>query len=782
MEEKMDISEASSLGAGFRGLSREEVAARQRQYGPNAVPEEAPAAWRNVLGKFWGPIPWLLEATLVLELGFGRYVQAAIILFLLVFNAVISFRQESRSQQALQQLRQRLALYVRVLREGTWQQVPAKELVPGDIVHLRLGDIVPADIRLQEGELLVDASALTGESVPRDAPAGSLVHAGGVVRRGEATGEVLATGNRTAYGKTVELVQLAAPPSQLQKMIFSLVSYLMALDLILVVLLLLYALYASLPWQDMLPFALILLVASVPVALPATYTLATALAAQELTRQGVLVTRLSTIEEAAAMDILCSDKTGTLTRNELVVAALRAYSPFTEKDLLRLAVATCEAMSPDPIDRAILAAAQSQHGVVPLEKRLRFIPFDPAHKRAEAWIQDGEHIWKVIKGAPGITDLVSEKPTGWTADMAFLAAQGYRILAVLAGPEERLQLVGLLGLQDPPREEAAAVVQQLQTLGIRVLMVTGDHALTAQTVARQIGLGDRVHTRQAPAAAPSFSLDADVFAEMLPEDKYHLVVALQQQGHVVGMTGDGVNDAPALRQAEVGIAVANACDVAKAAASLVLTRAGLGDVIPAVITGRCVYQRLLTYTLNKIVKTLQVALFLTGGVLSTGQFVTTPRLILFLLFANDFVTISLASDRVAFSRRPERWHLRSLVGSGLALAGAWLIFSFGVLYGRKVWQLDWPQVQTLVFVLLVFSGQATVYLVRVRGPFWTQLPGRWLALSSLADILGVSLLAHYGIGMAPLGSGVLLSLLGATLAFFLLLDALKGYLFRYFKI
>jgi H+-transporting ATPase len=648
------------------GLSAREAQERLRQHGSNAVPEERPHPLLLFLHKFWSPVPWMLEVTLLLELVLGRYTQAIIIAILLVLNAVLSFVQERRASNALSLLRQHLAIQVRVLRDGRWQLTLAQDLVPGDVVHVRMGDFTPADLLLHDGQILVDQSALTGESAPVEVGPGKAAYAGSTVRRGEATGEVTATGRRTSYGKTADLVRTSSTPSHLESLIFTVIKYLVALDLLLVVAILVYAVAGGVPLAEVIPFALILLVASVPVALPATYTLASALGSLELAKRGVLVTRLSAVEEAAAMDVLCSDKTGTITKNQLAVATLRAYSPHTEDGLLELAALACDDATQDPIDLAILAAAKRRNVLNHQRQRLQFLPFDPAAKRSEALASDANGVLRVVKGAPSAVAGLTDGDPFPGADVDALAGRGYRILAVAAGPPARLHVAGLVALEDPPREDSQAVVRSLGDLGVRVVMVTGDSPATAQAVAAQVGIqGATCLAAGLRQGQDKQRLDCAVFAGVFPEDKFHLVQLFQHAGHVVGMTGDGVNDAPALKQAEVGIAVANATDVAKAAASLVLTGPGLTDVLAAVETGRRIYQRMLTYTLNKIIKTFQIALFLSLGLLLTGVFVTTPRLIFVLVFANDFVTMSLAADRATFSHKPDRWQMRPLVVSAL---------------------------------------------------------------------------------------------------------------------
>jgi H+-transporting ATPase len=780
----MPQSEGTAPGPGsFRSLTSEEATQRLAQYGPNTVTEERPHPLRALLRKFWAPVPWMLEATIALQIVLGKLDEAAIIAVLLIFNAVLSFVQENRANRALALLKSRLAVQARVFRDGRWQLIAAQGLVPGDIVHLRMGDLSPADIRILEGETLLDQSALTGESLPTEAGVGTTAYAGAVVKRGEATGEVTATGSRTYFGKTAELVRTAKTVSHLQLTIFTIVKYLVALDLVLVTALLIYALATDMPLTDTIPFALILLIASVPVALPATFTLATALGALELAKRGVLVTRLSAIEEAASMDVLASDKTGTITQNQLAVATLRPFSPYSEDELLRFAALACDDATQDPIDLAILNAARLRGLLQNMPRRLRFIPFDTASKRSEAiFEQDGQNL-RVVKGAPAaIVALDAEAPDS-SAEVERLSAGGYRVLAVAAETAGGLHLAGLVALQDPPREDSRALVQSLRDLGVRVVMVTGDGLATARAVAAEVGIGDRACAPETLRGEIDNAVQAcDVFAGVYPEDKFRLVQALQRDGHVCGMTGDGVNDAPALKQAEVGIAVSNATDVAKAAASMVLTNPGLTDVLAAVEVSRRIYQRMLTYTLNKIIKTLEIAVFLSVGVMLTGVFVITPLLIVLLLFTNDFVTMSIATDRVSFSRRPERWRIPTLILTAGLLAALILVLSFSVFFAGRDWlHLPLAQLQTLIFVMLVFTGQGNVYLVRERRHFWHSRPSRWLVLASVLDIVLVSILATQGILMTAISSAVVGGLLVVVVLYLVAVDFLKIRIFRYFS-
>ena len=767
----------------WQGLTSAEAEMRLSRYGPNAVAEARPHPWLRFLQKFWAPVPCMLEATIALQVYLGKPDEAAIIGVLLVFNAALSLFHEQRANQALALLRSRLDVKTRVLRDGRWQLLSARSLVPGDVVHLRMGDLAPADIRLREGTVSLDQSALTGESLPVEGGPDTTVYAGSVIKRGESTGLVTGTGSRTFFGKTAELVRTAKTASHLEHLILTIVKWLVAADGVLVAALVIYAWATGLPFADVAPFALILLVASVPVALPATFTLATAFGALELAKRGVLVTRLSAIEEAAAMDVLCTDKTGTITQNRLAVAALKVYPPYSEDQLAHFAMLASDEATQDPIDLAILAMARGKDGISAPE-RLKFVPFDPAAKRSEAWFRHDGKMLRVLKGAPqAIAGLIPGAPD-LEAEVERLAARGCRVLAVASGDEHTLNLAGLVALADPPREDSALLVRNLYDLGLRVTMVTGDGLATARAVAAAVGIGDRACPAERLRGESGGDLqECDVFAGVLPEDKFHLVQALQRAGHVAGMTGDGVNDAPALKQAEVGIAVANATDVAKAAASMVLTNTGLADVVAAVETSRRIYQRMLTYTLNKIIRTITIGVFLSLGVMLTGTFIVTPLLIVLLLFANDFVTMAVATDNVSFSRQPERWRIPTLMMSAGVMALWVLGLFFGVYYaGRNLLHLPLPQLQTLVFLLLVFSGQGITYLVRERRHFWRSRPSRWLALASILDIVAVSFLAIQGILMAPVDPQYVIGLLIAVTIYLTGLDLVKTGIFRHFGV
>jgi len=539
------------------GLTSAEAAARLRRYGSNAVTQARSRGVGTLLRRFWGVIPWMLEFALFIDLLLGRWVEALLIGALLVFNALLAFSQEGRAQQAVALLRQRLTVNARARRDGRWQVIPAEEVVPGDVLHLRVGDIVPADITLTDGQIEVDQSQLTGESLPVEQRAGSTVYAGSLVSRGEATGQVTATGARTYFGKTAELVRGAEAPRRLEILIVKVAEYLGAVVVILALVAIGTMIVRGTPLSEMLPFGAMLLVTSVPVALPMMFTMSAAMGARGLAESGILVTRLSAIEDAASMDVLCLDKTGTLTENHLAVGELAPIAPTTPDELLRLAATASDEATQDPIDLAILHAARKRGLVVDPDARLDFVPFDPSTKRSEASIRQDDQVVRVVKGEPSTIVELALVPWSQVApEVERLSADGSRVLAVATGTESNLQIAGLIALGDPVRSDSAPLIAALRKRGVRVVLVTGDGEATARAVAAKVGITGEV----APAGTIREDLDPaslvrfDIYPGVFPQDKFLLVQALQAAGHVVGMTGDGVNDAPALRQAEVGIA------------------------------------------------------------------------------------------------------------------------------------------------------------------------------------------------------------------------------------
>jgi H+-transporting ATPase len=755
------------------GLSEAEARVRLGQAGFNEIREEAPNALRGVLKRLWGPIAWMLEAALVLELMLGKVTEPVMIAAWLLFSAVIGAIQEQRAQKVLDLLRGRLRVSARVQRDGQWRVIPARELVPGDQIRVRPGDLVPADARISDGSVDVDQSSLTGESALVSHTVGALIYSASNVRRGEATAIVTATGASSYYGRTAELVRSARSVGHLDQLLFAVVRHLVTIDAVLAVVLVAFALWSGAPLLELVPFLLVLVIATVPVTMPAAFTVANAVEARALARAGVLVTGLSAVQEAATMDVLCVDKTGTLTENRQVLVAVAALAGDSEADVLAFAAAACDASTQGSLEAAILGALQ-QRSVTPLERQA-FVAFDPAVKRSEATVRRDGTTLRVVMGSPLAVQALAQAPAGLMERAEQLGASGARVLAVAAGPEDGLSIRGLVALADTPRKDAAALIQSLQGLGIRVLMVSGDTLATARAVARQVGLGDRFGDAADAAVDP---MQVDGYAQCYPQDKFRLVQKLQRSGQIVGMTGDGINDAPALKQAEVGIAVGTATDVAKAAAQVVLTRPGLQDMVAIVHSGRRVYRRMLTWTLTKIARTVELAALLAIGYIVTGFFVTSLLLVAVLVILNDVVTITLATDRAWVSPVPERWNVREIGKVAGLFALAWLVLAFGILWlALKVLQLSVPQVQTLMFAYLIYSAQATIYLTRVRGRFWSFAPSRYVALATLGNVAIASAMGLLGILTAPVPASVLLGTLAAVVAATFVLDEVKRWLF-----
>ena len=759
------------------GLTSSEARRRLDKFGANAMPDTSIHPFRMALEKFWAPVPWMLEAAIVLELVLGKYVEAAIIAALLIFNAALGLFQESRAQATLAALKSRLALNAAVRRDGAWRTIPAAELVPGDVVKLSLGAVVSADVHLTGGEVLLDQSMLTGESVPIEASAGVQTYAGALVRRGEAVAAVTATGVRTKFGRTAELVRTAHIVGSQQKAVLRVVRNLAAFNGVVIVLLVSYAWLLKMPLDEIIPLVLTAVLASIPVALPATFTLASALGARALGKLGVLPTRLSAVDEAASMSILCADKTGTLTQNALTVTTIRPMPGFDEADVLALAALASSDGGQDPVDGAIRSAAAGKT-TSDAPKVIKYVPFDPGTKMSEATVLDpGGGTRRVVKGAfASVISLIQPSPTATTASEE-LEEKGYRVLAVAAGPPNAMKLAGLIALSDPPRKDSAALVTELHRLGVRTIMITGDAPATAAIVAHAVGLDGAVCP---PGPIPDSVRPEQfaVFAGVLPEDKYKLVKAFQKDGHTVGMCGDGANDAPALRQAQIGIAVLTATDVAKSAAGMVLTEPGLAGIVAAVKEGRVTYQRILTYTLNSITKKIVQVLFLAVGLIMTGQAILTPLLMVLIMITGDFLGMSLTTDNVRPSGTPNTWQIGILTIAGVSTGIGELVFCTSVLaFGAYRMGYDIQALRTLAFVVIVFGNQATTYTNRERRRLWSSRPSFWLVVSSVTDLMIASTLAIAGIAMTPLPAVIVAGTLAAAVVFAVILDLAKVPLF-----
>jgi len=782
MRARSDEGATSEL-TDLTGLSASEAARRLAQYGPNAVVEEKAHPLKRLARHFWSPVPWMLEATIALQLAIGQWLTASMIALLLVLNVVLAAVQESRADAALALLKQRLSLKARVKRGGVWIDSPAADLVPGDVVQISLGDIVPADVTLVVGSLLIDQSMLTGESIPAEADAGTTAYAGSLVRRGEAIASVVATGTRTYFGRTAELVSIAHVESAEQRAVLNVVRNLTVMNFVIAVGIVAYALAIDISVQQIALLVLTALLSAVPVALPATFTLAAALGARTLAMKGVLLTRLSALHEAATIDVLCADKTGTLTLNQLAVAAIRPVrSGYDETDVLAYAALASSVDGRDPIDSLIQNLRKARGAGRAPARAVRFIPFDPAAKLAEATAIDQGREIRIIKGAPATVADHAPIGTEGAAQLDALMHAGYRTLAIAAGPRDALELIGFIAFGDPPRADSAQLLAELRTLGVVPVMVTGDAAATAASVAQQIGLAGAIcpSGKIPDSVAPN---DFAVYAGVFPEQKFQLVKAFQRQGRAVGMCGDGANDAPALRQAQMGIAVSTATDVAKAAAGVVLTEPGLGGIVACIKEGRSAFQRVLTYTLMILVNKCVTLIVLGVGLIVTGHAVLTPLLQALSMLTNDFVTMARAADKAWPSPYPNAWRVRNLTLAAVPLALFRLLYLIGILAAS--WHtlgLSADQMQTLTYVMLAFAGQGNVYVLRERGRLWHSRPAPILMLASTCDVILVGTLAAGGILMSQLPITIILMLAGTTVLFTLAMDTIKLVVFSHLRV
>jgi H+-transporting ATPase len=750
------------------GLTHAEVDIRRKEHGYNEVAEKKGHPFLKFLRKFWGISAWMLELIMILSAVLGKYSDLAVVGALLIINAVLSFMQERRAAGVVEALRRRLQVSARVRRESSWQVIPARELVPADIVRLRPGDIIPADVKLVTGALTVDQSALTGESKDADRAPGEVLSSGSVVRRGEGNGVVMLTGAKTYFGRTTELVQQARPKLHIEAVVAKVVRWLFVIVGALLGVVVVLSLVRGAPLIEMVPLMLVLLMSAVPVALPVMFTVSMAVGSKELAKRGVLVTRLSAAEDAATMDVLCVDKTGTITMNQLAVTVVTPLEQATEADVLFAGALASQEANQDPIDLAFLAAAKERHifDNLPKVAPVSFAPFDAKNRRTEAVVEQNGQRLRVMKGAvrtiAEACGLPPQAIESLEARVRESASKGYRTLAVATGSETGPPvLVGLVSLVDPPRPDAKQLIATLHDLGVPVKMLTGDALAVASEIAHGIGLPNirRVaDLKAAGALAGNKAVDllagADGFAEVYPEDKYIVVQHLQAAGHVTGMTGDGVNDAPALRQAEVGIAVSTATDVAKGAASVVLTEPGLTNIVALVEQGRTIYQRILTWVINKISRTILKAAFVGIAFVVTGKFVVSAFAMLLLVFMTDFAKIALATDHVRSSKKPETWNIEGFITVSIML-GVAMVAETLLLLWIGWWHFGLATsdnaLYTFSFLMLLYFAVFSVVSARERRWFWSTMPGKTLMAALLTDALAGTVLTFVGLpGLRPL--------------------------------
>jgi len=780
------LEEGATVPAG--GLQSSEATNRLQQYGYNEIPEVRRSALLSFLGYFWGPIPWMIEAAVALSAVDRRWEDLGIILVLLFMNAIVGFWEEYQAGNAIEALKAKLSLEAAVRRDGTWRMIPARELVPGDRIRLKIGEIVPADANLQgDGEVEVDQSLLTGESLPVTRAEGEEVYSGSVVKRGEMEASVAATGSHTYFGKTAYLVETARSVSHFQRAVLKIGNFLIVIAVVLVTIIIAVSIARQQSLSSTLQFSLVLIVAGIPVAMPTVLSVTMAVGARVLARKEAIVTRLASIEEMAGMDVLCSDKTGTLTQNKLTLG-----EPFTmpgiDADEVVLAGALASPTEGgDLIDLAVIGGVRDPDSL----KRYQvghFLPFDPVIKHAEASVRDPEgYEFKVAKGAPqvilGMVPESEEVTDSVTQAVDGFASRGFRSLGVARTDKEGAwRYLGVLPLFDPPREDAAETIGAARQLGLEVKMVTGDQVAIGREIAKGLDLGTNIVDATLLMDASSDSDEervnrieaADGFAQVYPEHKYSVVEILQNRGHIVGMTGDGVNDAPALKRADAGIAVSGATDAARAAADIVLLAPGLSVIIDAVQEARRIFHRMNSYAIYRIAETIRVLLLMSLAIVVLDFYPVTPIMIVLLALLNDGAILSIAYDRAQFSDAPEHWDMPRVLGVAGALGVIGLVATFTLfLLADTVFDLDRDTIQTLIYLKLSVAGHLTIFLTRTRRHFWQDRPS-WILIGAVIGTQCVAtLIAVYGILVTPIGWEKAAIVWAYALAWFLVNDEVK---------
>lgn len=785
----------NTFSSNENGLIDSSLQERLNDYGYNELEEKKVNPILKFLRYFWGPIPWMIEVAAILSAVIHHWEDFLIIFVLLLLNASVGFWQEYKAGDAIKQLKKKLALIARAKRNGKWNKIPARELVPGDVVRVRLGDVIPADIKLFSGDYLsTDESALTGESLPVDKHTSDVAFSGSVVRQGEMDGMVVATGSNTFFGRTAKLVEEAKTVSHFQRAVVKIGHYLIIMAAFMIALIFLVSFFRHESFLETLQFALVLTIAAIPVALPAVLSVTMAVGASALAKKKAIVSKLVAIEEMAGMDILCSDKTGTITKNELTLADVIPHDKFTSDDVLVYASLASRMEDGDPIDTAIISKTSSRSSSTEKLKSFTvagFKPFDPVIKRSEANVVSGKEKFSISKGASQvILALLSKKEKARLTDeinkqVDELAEKGYRTLGTArTNHKGDWEFVGLIPLFDPPREDSAATIKTASEMGVNVKMITGDHTSIAKQIAQKVNLKNRISEaslflNKNEKEAGRIVEEADGFAQVFPEHKYRIVELLQDRKHIVGMTGDGVNDAPALKKADVGIAVAGATDAAKSAADIVLTLPGLSVIIDALKESRKIFQRMNSYAIYRIAETIRVLFFITLTILVFNFYPVTAIMIVLLALFNDAPIMAIAYDNVQYSPTPERWNMRVLLSMATFLGLVGVVSSFGIFYiGQEVLHLPKEVVQTFIFLKLAVAGHLTIFVTRTRGPFWSIKPSPVMFWSAVSTKILATLVAVYGWFITPISWKLALMVWGYAIIAFLITDFLKIQIYK----
>lgn len=821
--EKTDYLEQVDLETLYRklasspgGLSSTEAKSRLARYGRNALQDKQLNPWLKFLGYFWSPIAWMIELAALMSALVGHWADFTIILTLLIYNAVSGFWQERKAANALAALKAGLAPKALVLRDGAFSIVDAAELVPGDVVRIKLGQVVPADVRFIGGDYIsIDQAALTGESLPVTKKVGDQGFAGSIAKKGEMTAIVIGTGSNTFFGRTASLVSGAGEASHSQKAVTQIGDFLIILSLILAFILVGFEFYRDIVleehwrWHDItaiLQLVLVLLVASVPVAMPAVITVTNSLGGLALSRKKAIVSRLEAIEELAGVDVLCSDKTGTLTKNELTLGEPVLFGEMQAERCILAAALASQRDGDDAIDRGVIAGLEHP-GILDDYRVSKFVPFDPVSKRTESTVTDTQgRVLKYTKGAPQvIIELCApeaETRNKANAAVASLAAKGMRALAVAESNDngDSWTLLGILSLLDPPRDDSKETITRAVNHGLKVKMVTGDDVAIGAEIAAQLGMGTHLQ-----AAADLFAKDmdpahpparieacverADGFGRVFPEHKYAIVKALQNRGHITAMTGDGVNDAPALKQADCGVAVSGATDAARAAADLILTAPGLSTIIDAIDEARRIFERIINYVLFRVAMTIDIMFVVVLATIFFGWTPLTPVMIILLALLDDVPIMTIAYDNALLPKEPVRWHMRRL----LLISGFMGLLSVAETFGLLLIGMEWmsnpewqawiplqqEDIRTVIFLQLVAGGHLLLFVMRSRSSLFSPpCPAKPMFLAIVGTQIVAVLLCGLGIFVHQLPWIIIGLIWIYMLVWMVVLDLIKLALYR----
>lgn len=773
------------------GLSTKKAEERIKEYGYNEIKEDKENAILAFLKRYWGPMPWLLEIAIILTVILHHYTESIMIFTLLTVNAIIGYFESHNSQKAVLLLKKNLEIKSKILRDGKWILKEARYIVPGDVIMCKLGDLIPADVYIIDGEISADESALTGESLPKDKKISDIIYSSSIVKGGEVKCIVINTGANTYFGKTVELVKIAKPKSKQEELMINIVKYMMYAGILASIIVSTYAIYLHKPLVLILTFIVTFLIGSIPVALPAVLSIVQAVGALQLSKKGVLVTKLDSIEDAASIDIFCFDKTGTITQNKLTVVDSVGYNNYSNDDVIKMAAFASKAEEMDAIDLAIIEGYKKIKRENEEYKQLRYTPFIPSTKRTEATVKINDKIYKITKGAvQTILELcaISDKTNleNITKQVDEFSHKGYRAIAVASADENEnsYKFIGILAIADPPREDSKSLIELIKKSGIRTMMLTGDSIDIAKEIASEVGIGNKImRLKDLENLKDDEKLklieECDGFAEVYPEDKYKIVKLLQESGHMVGMTGDGVNDAPTLKQAELGAAVSSATDVARASASIVLTKPGISEIVDAIKISRETYQRVLTWVMNKITKVIEIIVLFTISFFWFHDIVISLLGMSLLVFANDFITMSIATDKAKASNLPNVWRIKNITIASIIFGVLYAIQDLLVIYvSNKYFNLNFDALRTLVLLTLIFNTQFRILTLRERKHFWNSMPSKELLIINIITIIGFVLLGIYGVLITQVALNQVLITLLITIIFMFILDFIKYNIFK----